>query len=703
MRSKGQVTIFMLLGIVLVIGALVFFYIRQDTTAQQLAPGLEIQVEQTPVEFDPVRLFTTSCIEDISEEGLRLIGKQGGYISLEPEYSGANFIINEDPTSSDAVEFAPGSGLKIPYWFYMQTANECEQCSYKSSKPPLTMEEGGNSIESQLAKYVDKNLDRCLSNFQPLKGQGFEITSEERKVEAKVTDSDVVVIVNQEITARLGGNENRLSQFYAVMPVSLKQIYALAGDITEKEAQHRYLEKAAINLIAAFAGVSKDRLPALGELRFQFGSTTNWVKEDVKQQVRQILQAYFDAFQVFGTRNFNSRFYTTSLQEALYTDFNIISDGRYPALEASFSYLDFWPVYFDLNCNGEFCEPESVTNDILPIDFGIQRYDFVYDVSFPAYVELSQPSAFDGRGYKFSFFLEGNLRNNEPLGNEIPFSSLSFETGSQLCNSENMNTEPVAINVADSVTGDKASNVQVAYSVAGETCFIGSTNESGTLAAKFPGGAVGGVLQLRGQDYLSKSVPFEPSAEKTVNERIGKIKEMKFIVQKKKLSKGGDAWILNNNPVSLNADEAATVIVRRLGSLEEQEHQDAATYSQSQPSASAIRLAPGDYELQVIVTSPDGINIPERKKKIESFFDEKTVTIPGLSILSGQEYIFAGFNSKISVSAADLSKNELIFYAVEPSIRDIPEGARTMEDFNEISNIEYYSGVYKQSLRPKFQ
>ena len=56
--------------------------------------------------------------------------------------------------------------------------------------------------------------------------------------------------------------------------------------------------------------------------------------------------------------------------------FGIPNNSSVQEIEVAFEYLNFWDIYFDLNCNGEICEPEAMFTDLLPI--GVQRYNFAY-------------------------------------------------------------------------------------------------------------------------------------------------------------------------------------------------------------------------------------------------------------------------------------------------------------------------------------
>src|SRR3989344_3328104 len=78
---SGQVTIFTIIGLLIVLGGIVFFYSTQKVQ-KPLEPEIKIVQEQVPVEFDPIRKFANDCAYSVAVEGLKIIGEQGGYISF---------------------------------------------------------------------------------------------------------------------------------------------------------------------------------------------------------------------------------------------------------------------------------------------------------------------------------------------------------------------------------------------------------------------------------------------------------------------------------------------------------------------------------------------------------------------------------------------------------------------------------------------
>jgi len=707
MNKKGQATIFAIIGIIVLLGGGLFMY-SQTQAAKQLIPDVYIKGGQVPIEFSVIKVYVDDCIYQTSVEGLKLAGQHGGHISLvDPEINTASFKIVPEATESDAVIFSSGSNLAIPYWWYLQSANNCiGKCNYGSKRPELR--ESENSVEKQLEKYVKKNLRACLNNFEAFTGQGFGI-EELGDIEADVViaERDVIVLVDYPIEASKE-SKAKITKHYAVVPINLERIYNLATKVTNLEQEHRFLENAVINLIASFASVDKERLPPVTDMRFSYGSTLRWSKADVKEKIIGVLSSYIGVFQVDGTYNFERNLFGDLLKQRLYDAFIVpVVDEKYNELAVTFSYLDFWPVYFDLNCDGDVCEPESANSPFFNF-IGIQRYNFMYDVSYPVLIEIEEPGALKGQGYNFKFFLEANLRNNEALPVDFnPLQAAGITQGTYLCDYGQRQSEDVIVNVLSRTDKKPLGDVRVTYSVSGESCYIGSTNENGSLTAKFPTGAVGGVVSVLKEDYLTKSKLFDASAEKkSLDAELEPIVEKNIVIKKKKLVKVGSRWDFVDEVAELDEEEQAILTLTRNSGLEEQEYIAVAEFTGKQAEPSKMSIASGEYESTINLMLYKDLVIPEKKVHKDGgwFGDDIDYTLPEVSFSEDSPYLSGGLNMNLTISSGDLQNyNTIVFYAVSQDLESVPESERDVSDLDQIGKYEEYSKVYATLLEPTFE
>ena len=694
-NKKSQVTIFIIIGVLLISAAGFYFYAQ--TIKNPVEPEVSLVQQQVPVAFDPIKQYTNDCIYSVASNGIRLIGKHGGYASLTNKtLNKASFTITQNPTESDAVAFTKNSELEIPYWWYLKSSNTCSgNCQFSTKRPDLRQSD--NSIEKQLERYVDLELKSCLNNFRPFEGQGYKITEGGRlKSDITIASNDILVSVDYPLTVEKESFKADLNQFFVRVPVNLERIYNLASTITNFEMKHYYLEKHVINSIVAFSGIDKDKLPPMSDLQFKFGSSVSWQKTDVKNKVVQLLDSYIPLFQVDGTSNFERNIFDSELQQRLYDSTLIpVANSSYSDVAAYFTYLDFWPVYFNLNCKGEKCSPSSANSIIQLATFGIQNYQFSYDLSYPVLVELQDPTAFGGQGYNFEFFLEGNIRNNNHMGGN--FSVLEIASGlerSQLCDIRASGN--VTVNVMDAVTKKPIDDAQVFYTLIDESCFISSTAK-GTILSQFPIGA-GGVVNVVKEGYISKATEFDASLDSAsaINVELQPVSMKKFAVKKKNVVKTTTGWVFQDNAVDFNDKESAVISLTRIGDETELKFSSASVFDNAQKGSAEIELAPGKYSADITLLANERIVIPARG-------DYPKVDLGEGSTPGEERFSPGGLKLNITISPEDIQKPSVVFYVVNVDIAGIPENDRVIEDLEQLTKVEEYSTTYKSSLQPIFE
>ena len=706
---KSQTTIFMVVGLLIVIGGAIFFYSTQKLQ-KPFEPEIKIVQEQVPVEFSPIRNYANDCAYSAGVEGLKIIGKQGGYISFtDKTLNREQFTITQNPTESDAVFFAKDSDLKTPYWWYLKSANNCRgDCKFASKRPDLRQSD--NSIEKQLERYIDAKFKECLNNFEPFVEQGFKITETGKvKTDVTIASDDVLVLVDYPLNAEQQRVKSKITQFIARIPINFDKVYDLATKITNLEIKHRYVEKHVLNLLVAFSGVYEEKLPPMSDMQFKFGSALSWQKSDVKNKITGLLASYIPLFQVDGTYNYERNQFDFELTQRLYDSTIIpVANSSFRNLAAYFTYLDFWPAYFDLNCKGERCAPSSA-NSLISF-FGIQHYRFAYDLSFPVLVEVQDPFAFNGQGYTFNFFLEGNIRNNKPMPADFaPLGMAVLSERSLLCDAKTSGNITVA--VARAAIKNPVEDAQVLYTLIDESCFIGATNEEGILTEKFPVG-VGGVVNIIKDQYIGKAVEFDPklNTDASLKVELQPVYTKNIIVKKKNVVKTQQGWQFVNMPVDLNSKETATVTLARVDDGTELEFSSVANYEGQQP-ASEIEIAPGIYAADVSLILDGRVVIPERQKCVKKgiFGSKECFTIPrvdfGEGASAGQEkFPEGGLKLNFTINPNDLEEfNTIVLYVVSIDLASVPEQERVVEDIEQINRIEEYSNTYQLALQPSFQ
>jgi hypothetical protein len=168
MEKRGQITVFIIVGIVLVVTAVLIYAYRDNLGS--------VFVEQSPV--DQIR----ECMETPLEDGLNIISKQGG--SLEPE------------------NYYKYNGNKIEYLCYTE-----EYYSPCIMQKPLLKQ----GVEGELERYVEPKFKSCFNSVKKsLEDKGYSVSNKEPELEINISlnsiliSADLELTISKEITENLG-------------------------------------------------------------------------------------------------------------------------------------------------------------------------------------------------------------------------------------------------------------------------------------------------------------------------------------------------------------------------------------------------------------------------------------------------------------------------------------------------------------------
>ncbi len=590
-KKRGQVTLFIIVGIVILFSAALLFYIRGEVEEKELGFEEEPKIAKVPTELLPVKEFVESCIEQVGKEGLASAGQHGGYVNIDDPLNGVVFVSGFGPTSSDYVEFVPGSEDKIPYWYYLKTPNadQSTSCEYSSKRPPLRKSEttlaGGTdaSIERQLERYIDTELAACLRNFSPLAEQGFVVTPTVPVSKVTVANKDVRFLVTYPLTVDHAGSVTEVKEFYVKVPLELKRIYDLASEMVEYEQNYSEIEQRMSELISVFSDIDSSKLPPTSGMTFELAPSNFWMTHEVKENLELMFQAWVRAMQVYDTKNYDLMVVDTDLPyddvvQQIYNNFVWGIEG-YNDFEVRFDYLSWWPIYLDLNDKGGVFEPTSITG-FLPI-MGLQEYRASYDIAMPVYVEIKQPATPEfPNGYTFRIFLEGNMRNNQELDcARPPIVMQRYEGETLVCNANQRNSADVTITTVNAETREPVPEVVVSLSVGGRECSLGTTDGNGVLVTKFPV-SYGAIVSYTKLGYLTQAMVenFDLETEKEFEIKMYKEQSVDVSIEKMLMERNGPVYVPTGEYSML--DETKT-----------------------------IDLVPGEYDLNMQIFSDREVNI----------------------------------------------------------------------------------------------
>jgi len=544
MKKRGQITVFIIIGImVLLLIAIIFYFQKQ---------GAEIRPKK-PIEqkLGPVEAYISSCIETLGKEAVLKMGQSGGYVYLPKEVD----VYPAAHISEDALGM-----LKVPMWYYND----------KSYMPSI------EEMQFQISLYLNNSIRECLRNFEPLKNE-YDIRETGNPVfTVTIADEDVVIETSYPLDVNLKARQEKykVEKFSTIIPVRLKRVYSLARAIFEEENRENFLENMTLQLMTMNPDV-----PFTG-LEFRCTSR-EWSVNKIKNEV---IDSIFSNFQRIRFKNTN---YIPFLEpESEYKKFKGLKidpktgavlnmPKRAPPLDLYEYFHFFFDVtsenYKDLSVDTIFYKEWPVTFNAFPSENGRMRsealsglnflkffcmetWHFIYDVSFPVEFAIRDPESFDGKGYIFKFGMPVIIVHNRPL--KLPLSARIFVNPAiigQPC--ENLGGEKIDIRAYDEVTREELSRANISYQCLNFVCYLGETRADmgvNRLRTQLPVGCANPILIAEKESYI---------AGKTVAPKTG-VAEIPLIPLKKYDFNVTKILSINKEEASLLPDEVVLIMLK---------------------------------------------------------------------------------------------------------------------------------------------
>lgn len=736
--KKAQITIFIIIGIFVVVGtsAVILF---QDSSLRDSLTETESGLVQQRVgtDFEPVQRFVTACMETVARDAVERLALHGGYV--DSSTLRANRI---DPTSHSAnsIYFWPGNeDYKIAYWWHLKSHPECfwsSSCEFGSNTPPLT----GNhplAVDSQIANYVDENLERCISDFRGFINQGYEFDIRDGpSTEVIIAENDLVVSMKYPVEVAFGGRSELMDIFNSRLDVDLRNLWEIALNITNNQAINAFLELQLLEIISVYSGSGPNAIlpPSYTDLRGRYSDRRfSWTRTEIRQALQSMLASYVPMFSVMESRNFrfsgfNDDFDMAIFERMIMSISRIDQKNRY---DVSFDYKNWWDIYLQIGDSEMITPKSSVQDGIGKIPFlgpmlkelSPIEYRFTYDVSYPVLVTIRDVEAFGNDGLVMNFALESNVRSNMPVSpgaNEFDSSLVPSALSSErFCDGANLNSEPVRIKVRDSFTNEPVSRVSLEYTCGPDNCFLGTTESHSDgiyFEGKFPA-CLGGLLEISSRDYGSKyvEISLEPGEEVELPDfYIHPIVELDAEIKVFGNVKMGGSWGINfANPIDLRPEESVLLNVQRV--TDGLDDFSSIAYFSGDNNVT-LKLVPGEYTVSgqlTLDTSGDNLEdvvIPEKEEETDGIFGtsigSETYTLPKIEFgdifPQGILFLDDDHGGNWIVTSEDLERGKVTFYIIASPY--IPYGGVNLNhnDLNEFGKSDFYSRRFRDDIEPCF-
>lgn len=403
MEKRGQVSTFVIAGIVLILVIGGFFVVKNIFFKEKFAIEEE-RLSRLPEQIRPVGAFLDSCVSELSKEAVQLVSLQGGYVDIPDE---------EIPTSDitpvgSSVEIIPNTEFKVPLW-YRQRPNGVEALEV----PEIS------TVEKEVSKYVRLNFDRCIEGLRTFVDQGYEVASvgPTINVETDISRTKVQVNVKYPISVKYKDVEFTIQSETAQIDSGFGELYETAKQILNKQNEKFFFEKKTIELLVAndpdipFKGVDTKCVPTL------------WRKSETINKLKETIQLNVGAVRVKGTD------YEGAHQ---LMEFDAIDENK--NLVVNFMYSPIWPTFVEILPNeGDILKSDNLGQDsfiasVVQAFFCLNSHNFIYDIKYPVVVTIRNKETNE----EFQFGFEVIVDNNQPRINRAA-APLDFEVENQIC------------------------------------------------------------------------------------------------------------------------------------------------------------------------------------------------------------------------------------------------------------------------------
>ncbi len=688
---KAQVTVFIIIGILILLTAAILVYFYKTKAA---APVKRLVI--VPEEARQVYDYVTSCLQQVGKDGLLLLGTQGGYIEIPPRIGkNKNAYL---PVDREGI-------AKIPYWYYER----------EDRTPTLKF------IQKELSRYITLGVKECVnleafSDRQAVKPLGEIVPI------ITMSDDKVITELKWPLEINTNGRITRIEDFVISHTVKLKEMWELAARTMEKENKDGWFENLTIDFLSM-----NSRIPMDG-MEFSCG-VKKWHLQEIKKEIQQTMYYNLPYVRVKGT-NYPPPFEPEGVYESLRkkaqdirSDLESDREPNWPLktpedafeinrmmidlgavntrLKAGFVYQPDWQLFVNAQPNtGGVMSTAQIkgARKYLPF-FCINQWHFTYDLIYPVKMTIRDDEAFNGEGYIFQMAFPVIIEDNEESRTFFGLRRfIAPDYTSEFCN--NKGTRLVDIRVMGFVEGspvaEELEEANITYKCMNQECNLGKTYSDGTgairLTAYLPEGCGNPSLMAEKQGYITGE---EYARQDIVDVMLTKLRRMNYTILVHpyyeeldlQLNPKNQKWLEQDTYSKFSKTMHATITMNAHNANLEQFKTypaDATQFTQGAPFK----------PLDISGVETEQIDFIEN----DAQYDLDIILFTGDTPIGGYHA------ENLTIKYDELAgKNNVIFHAVE--YRPLPEaGEQQAGMFLFLYERGEYSGMpYWQKLKPEFR
>ncbi|MEK6910945.1 MAG: hypothetical protein AABW82_04175 [Nanoarchaeota archaeon] len=331
--KKGQVSLFVVVALVLVIGVGVYFGISKGIFSFDESES-----------FTEVYNYYDECVKQDGLKALDIAGSQGGRIEVGEYVPGSDYA----PFSSQ-LNFL---GFPVPYWYYIGGNG-----LVKENVPSKA------DVEKEIENYlVQRTLD-C--DFTPLAERGFSVGLNDVDFDVSINDDFIQVKSNTVLNVEKDGKSAETKGRTLQINSNFGKMLTTAQDLYEKQINEAILENYSVDVLRLYAPVDGVEIQCSPKI---------WKAQEVVDELQNALQSNINSIK-FNTEK--DSYFSVNYQSEF--EINTLYSRQWP-----------WKVeVYGAEDGLMIAEPVGNQNGMGLMGFCYVPYHYVYDVSYPVMFQIS--------------------------------------------------------------------------------------------------------------------------------------------------------------------------------------------------------------------------------------------------------------------------------------------------------------------------
>ncbi|MBI2670948.1 hypothetical protein HYX18_03160 [Candidatus Woesearchaeota archaeon] len=210
MEKRGQVALFIILGIVVIV-VIGFIYFNRGLLIKETAV-LESNEKFVTTRLEPIKSYVQNCVYKSALNGLILLGKQGGHYN--------------------AYKAEELNGINVSYACYKADNENINQL-------PLISDMSNEFNEYMKNANTISEINKCIDDFKTFKKEGLNV-KENGKISFSnnILENNVRIDITYPLEVSRGDYTATLKNMFAEVPVGIGKAHKIAVEITNKECNN---------------------------------------------------------------------------------------------------------------------------------------------------------------------------------------------------------------------------------------------------------------------------------------------------------------------------------------------------------------------------------------------------------------------------------------------------------------------------------